>query len=777
MQTRVLKVSPPLLLTAFAAVLIFAGTAQAQTDATTIATSDGIEEVVVTASRRPEPLSDVPASVQAFTQATMDAKGVRTIDDLALLTPGLDFVRSSQFTGSTTNISIRGIASTIGAGTTGIYIDDVPVQARVVGFSSTNAYPRVFDLARVEVLRGPQGTLFGAGSEGGAVRFITPQPSLSDYSVYGRSEIAFTDGGAPTYEGGVAGGGPLVDGKLGFRASAWFRRDGGWIDRANFATGAVIDKNANSQETTVLKAAVTWAPTSALHITPAIYYQNVSIADTGAYWERLSNPSKGIFKTGNVQAQPGRDHFVLPSLGVTYDFGDASLISTTAYFDRTSREHRDYTNFDAEKVWPGHPFPVFPGQVATGYVSDTQRNFTHEMRVQSNDPDARLTWVVGGFFGQNKQVATQRNQDSFYEPLLMAVYRINLAKLGQAYLPGKFIFDSTTTSKTTQIAGFGQADYKITENLTATAGVRMSHLTIKHAQDAIGPWATPAIHSAGKTEETPVTPKFGLSYKFSDHDLVYASVSKGFRPGGAQTIVPTGLCGADLAALGLASSPADYGADHVWSYEAGSKNALFGGRVRTTASAYWVKWNNVQRFVTLPRCGAGFIINAGSVTSKGFDLAIHGDVTENLSLGITLGYTDASYDQTVTSGTAVVLAQKGDSALLGPDFTMAVAGQYRFIVLGRDGFVRADYTFAGAEHVLNPAVFGTNLVNTPAPQTHKLNLRAGVQLEQFDVSVFANNVTNAHPGLYRHQLFPGSPLITNTSFRPRTIGINAIFRY
>ena len=136
MQTRVLKVSPPLLLTAFAAVLIFAGTAQAQTDATTIATSDGIEEVVVTASRRPEPLSDVPASVQAFTQATMDAKGVRTIDDLALLTPGLDFVRSSQFTGSTTNISIRGIASTIGAGTTGIYIDDVPVQARAVGFSS-----------------------------------------------------------------------------------------------------------------------------------------------------------------------------------------------------------------------------------------------------------------------------------------------------------------------------------------------------------------------------------------------------------------------------------------------------------------------------------------------------------------------------------------------------------------------------------------------------------------------------------------------------------------
>ena len=146
----------------------------------------------------------------------------------------------SQFTGSNAQIAIRGISSSVGAATTGIYIDDLAIQSRSVGFGTSNTYPRIFDLDRIEVLRGPQGTLFGAGSQGGAVRFITPKPSLTDYSLYSRADLSTTLGGDTSYELGVAVGVPVIEDKLGFRFSAWHRKDGGWIDSANFETNEII---------------------------------------------------------------------------------------------------------------------------------------------------------------------------------------------------------------------------------------------------------------------------------------------------------------------------------------------------------------------------------------------------------------------------------------------------------------------------------------------------------------------------------------------------------
>src|SRR6202050_4296775 len=199
--------------------------------------SDVLEDIVVTATRHEEALSKVPISISAFTQESMDVKGIKDFQDVVRFTPGVQ-IDANQ----TNQISIRGIASSGGAGTTGIYIDDTTIQMRAMGFNPDDALPKTFDLDRVEVLRGPQGTLFGAGSEGGTVRYITPQPSLSDYSVYARSEISFTQDGAPSYEGGVAVGGPIVDDELGFRLSVWGRRDGGYIDRVNYQTDQVTEQ-------------------------------------------------------------------------------------------------------------------------------------------------------------------------------------------------------------------------------------------------------------------------------------------------------------------------------------------------------------------------------------------------------------------------------------------------------------------------------------------------------------------------------------------------------
>src|SRR6202163_3799389 len=226
-------------------------------------------EIIVTATRREESLSRVPISISAFTQETMDQRGVKDITDLVRYTPGVSIDQTG-----TNAISIRGISSSGGAGTTGIYIDDTPIQIRALGFNPDDTLPKTFDLDRVEVLRGPQGTLFGAGSEGGTVRYIMTQPSLTQFTSYARSEVSYTEGGAPNYEAGLAVGGPIIDDVLGFRVSAWFRRDGGWIDLVDPTTLQRVQKNANYDETTVLRAAATWAPVSGVIITPSAVWQD-----------------------------------------------------------------------------------------------------------------------------------------------------------------------------------------------------------------------------------------------------------------------------------------------------------------------------------------------------------------------------------------------------------------------------------------------------------------------------------------------------------------------
>src|SRR5579863_4016775 len=242
-----------LLATAAAAPLVMSGPALAQNApaATSVATATEVGEIIVTANRREQALSKVTSSVSAFTSQKMDVQGIKSFADISKFTPGVTFDAASH------DVTIRGIESTAGSSTTGVYIDDTPVQMRNLGFNSNNTLPTVFDLDRVEVLRGPQGTLFGAGSEGGTVRYITNQPSLTNFSGFAHSEVSWTDHGAPSYELGAAAGGPLIEDKLGFRISAWGRRDGGWIDRVDYQTLEPTQKNANTVDTIALRAALT----------------------------------------------------------------------------------------------------------------------------------------------------------------------------------------------------------------------------------------------------------------------------------------------------------------------------------------------------------------------------------------------------------------------------------------------------------------------------------------------------------------------------------------
>jgi outer membrane receptor protein involved in Fe transport len=766
-------------------------------------------DIVVTATRRDESLSKVPLSVAAFSQEKLDEQGVRRVDDIAAITPGVTFTRGDGRNAAAATIAIRGIASTAGSATTGIYIDDTPIQVRSIGFSAYNPFPAVFDLERVEVLRGPQGTLFGAGSQGGTLRFITPRPDLNEIRAYGRAELATTQGGAESYELGAAVGVPLIADKLAVRVSGYYRRDGGYLDRVDFDRATrepttVIEKNANSQDTLVFGSSLAFAPTETLTITPSVYYQKITNDETHAYWEVLSDPEEDEYRTGGAVPNTSRDRFVLPALKVELELGAVSLVSNTSYFDRKQSAVNDYTAFEAG-IWAGNPFYP-PGIEARALQFNEQQNFTQELRLQSADPDARLSWVLGMFYTHNKQKAAQFVENEYLDdPVLLGnpifpggPTLFDVIFGGVPLAEGRYTFvldDVEAVDK--QIAGFGQVDFKVTDKLTLTAGLRVAETKFSTDAHFYGPVVGPEVNDAGEQKETPVTPKVGVSYQADPDNLFYASAAKGFRVGGYNPAVgvPCGttagsdpIPGTALGVLGLTDRPTFFESDTVWSYELGSKNQLFDRRLRMEASAFYIDWSNIQQTIGLAQCGFSFVENLGSAKSKGFDLALQASVTDDLILGGSVGYTKAEFDETVFGGPSrgpgvSPIVTEGDDIPLNP-WTVHLNGQYSYDLAGRRGYTRFDFQHLSQQKALvpgtNPANGGTDPSIPGRPESTTLSLRTGVELDTFDISLFVNNVFNANPQLTRArspgQAGPNS-LFTGTTLRPRTFGITVTGRY
>jgi outer membrane receptor protein involved in Fe transport len=261
-----------------------------------------LEEVIVTATRRAESVESVPISIEAFGADQLAMGAIKGIEDISALVPGLQFAVPNGFSSAFTTISIRGLNTNTGPPTVGLYLDDTVISSRLSGTANQgNVYPYVFDLNRVEVERGPQGTLFGAGAEAGTVRFITNQPSLTDFSGLARAELASTEGGRLSYEDGVAVGGPIIPDELGYRFSVWDRSDGGWVNRIDPLPGpgygTVVSPDANTINKVAVKGALAFKIGDAL-ITPAIYYQRVHQDDAGRFYAAFSDANDGIFNNG-----------------------------------------------------------------------------------------------------------------------------------------------------------------------------------------------------------------------------------------------------------------------------------------------------------------------------------------------------------------------------------------------------------------------------------------------------------------------------------------------
>ena len=613
---RKIKVFASLFLSTALGTIICGPAALAQNSASsTGATSDLLDAVVVTATRQSDTVNRVPLSVTAVTQKTLDQQGIKTITDLQSSVPAL------QVSGPPGNvqIAIRGISSSQGTPTTGIYLNDTPLQKRFVNGTSANSnngspVPPLFDVERVEVLRGPQGTLYGGSSQGGTIRFITPQPSLTRQTIYTRSEISSVKDGAASYEVGLALGGPIVRDKLGFHGSVFQRRLGGYTDYLDPYKGGVRHENADSGESTALQGALTWAPTEQARVTLNYYSSYVHTADQtggsyllpttapiiintscykvapyptitgnpnpvacttpGVTYKRPGTtlgpyPNLGPYTVFDRELSPSNTFTLLPSLVIDYDFGIMSLKSATSYIQDSTKgltlQNAQWTRITLEGSYngmalkPGLVLNWIDPDIAGKTRSENERTgMTQEFRFSSTGNGKPLNWVAGLFFSNIRGASYY---DGFEDPtrVAMAAYGIDtFQRFGVGQTAGGSTTSRDQTLKDKEFAAFGEANYWITDKLKATAGLRWSKVSFVYRQEIFGtingsndPRKVAGGITEGSVTETPTTPKVGLQYQATDNDMFYVSASKGYRPGGVNTPLSEAICGPRVAQLGL----------------------------------------------------------------------------------------------------------------------------------------------------------------------------------------------------------------------------------
>jgi iron complex outermembrane recepter protein len=730
-----------------------------------------LQEVLVTATRRAEDVEKVPISMTALQASDLASAGIKGIDDLQQLVPSLQYAVPNGFSSAFTTIAIRGFNSNTGPSTVGIYIDDVPISSRLSGYTNQgSAYPYVFDLNRVEVARGPQGTLFGASAEAGNVRFITNQPSFTDFSATTHAELAETEGGRLSYEVGGAAGGPIND-AIAYRVSVWDRSDGGWVNRVDPATGEIVSPKANTNDKFVARGALAFKVSEDIVITPSIHYQKVVQDDAQRFNGAFSDADEGIFNNAPLLPEAWTDKWTASEIKLEARLPFAQLTATVSYFDREVDELLDQAQFVCPflALGPGgtpgcgNPlgigFPENASQVAYTPTGLKVIAPTAEARLTSSDPNARITWVAGLFYDRR----TQNDFQTTYGLLTPAV----------ATPQGMEFQDQHETFVDEQFMGYAQADFHITNPLTLTLGERYGHVKVT-VGEATNPQLA-ALYNASadvvtSSTESPSTPHVGLSYQLDPNNLLYASWGKGFRIGGANAPVPP-TCPQVV--------PTTYDPDTVASYEVGAKDTFLDGRVQVDTSLYRATWDNIQQYASLP-CGPfAYSTNAGSAVSKGGELSLRAILTPRLRTILNVSYVDAYYTSNGYDKLGNLLVESGAKVgvlpQVNPPWTVNLSLHYdQPVESGAKWYAWGDFNFTSQ----SPGPFITQVPNSanyyplavPDPATHLFNFRVGYAFKSLDASVYLNNAFNSTPWLSKYQGVSISDYITYTTFRPRTLG-------
>ena len=754
-----------------------------------------LEEIVVTATKAAagSDVSKVPISITAFDGNMIDSLNAKDFEDLAVRTPGV-VLTETVFGGlAITNIQIRGISSRTSEPTTGMYLDDVPFTTigNNTNIGGSVALPVVFDLNRVEVLRGPQGTLFGSTSEGGAIRLIPNAPSLKSYSQYARTEYGSTEDGGDTYEVGYAIGGPIIDDKLGFRVSGWYRDEGGWIDHCQPAVKVpgclyVIEPDANTQRTSAARVALTWKPNDRLSVEPSINYQILRANDPTGYEIAASDPDNGVWNSDHSTDQATKDELTVGSVRLTWDLDKLVLTNVTALVKRYYDFTADYTEYQ-DWAFFGNPYPLTGAADDYGYgwYGIHQDDLTQEFRVASNT-GGRWSWVTGIFLSDQKQYDFAH----VIHPNLPALVLANYGKpidqvLGVPFYQGQWVAFNDVNTHSQEVAVFGNVDWHFADNWTLTMAGRSTHYD-QHVNSFIaGPFNGGSQSFDANASGNPFTPKVAISWQATDKTMYYFNAAKGFRIGGVNPQIDNAQPACQAAkplyiARGLNFSHA-FQPDSLWSYELGLKTRQLNNRLSIDASAYHIDWQDIQNPEGVAGCGFSMIFNLGKAKSNGFDVNLQTLIGEHVKFNTMIGHTTAEYT-TGSVGLVTAGEQITGPGSAVPPWTASVSTEFDFKIGKLNSYAWIEDIYHSKNHgrfnSQTPADVATYNPLLPVnPETNMVNMRVGMRLSIVDASLFVNNATNEHPVMTVADAFYPDPRLVATTWRPRTIGINGTFRF
>lgn len=750
---------------------------------TQVETADAgtLEEIVVTARKRKESIQNVPSSVVAISAERLQADAVKSLADLSSVVPGVNL---NGYEPNKATVSIRGVTSTnAGVGgfspTVGFFLDDVALET-VNHDLGGQAEPPFFDLERVEVLKGPQGTLYGGSAMGGAIKFISASPAIdkSEFKIGGGT--GFTQGGVESYTASAIANVPLIAEHLALRVGVSYDYAGGYIDRIPHgytvasesippspptftSPNTVAERDANAYTTKAARVALGISPSAELAIKADSIFQQTSSGNTSDF-----QPNLGL-RQSFVTGQPTVDQLAIGILTITQSLKDFDFTSVSSIVNARDTLQRDFTFFVGGLV---PPFAALPSPDFEGARNDT---YSQELRVSSTQAANPLQYVGGVYF---RRQSTQTYQD---------VYTVG-SGVSEPGIPSDLVYEDIYHFSVRQLAAFGELTYSV-HSFSFITGARVYDFHVSSSKVGDGLFNGGPVSNVTAGTNTGVSPKIEIAFHPSDAHLLYALADKGFRPGGANTAGPLpAACGADLAALGLSTAPSAFKPDSLWNYELGSKNSLAEGRATLNAAVFYMDWRDIQQGVTLP-CGFGFTANLGAAVSKGAELELHVRPAAGLELGGSVTYDDAYVSRAapntgISEGDPIQQAPKwsGNAAL---DYSLPMAG-------GRSLFTHWDYQYRGSLVQGGPQsisssvdpLSGTPLgalatVPNPAYQSGSYRLvdaSVGLRAGRWTIRALVQNLTNAQPLLNLSPAGPGLPFYTPT-FRPRTVRLRFDFQF
>lgn len=736
-----------------------------------------LQEVVVTATKRSTTLQNTPISITAVTGADLLNQGIGDFTALAQEIPGISMRSNGP---GQTEYEMRGISSNGGRSpTVGFYLDDVPMSPPATGFvGKTVVDPNSYDLQRVEVLRGPQGTLYGAGSMGGTIRLITNLPDATSYHASAETILSATDGGGFNHTENAMGNLPLIADQLAIRLVGTESHTSGWIDRivlnpfplSTYTTrGDVLAapvqadfKDVNSTEEQGGRMSVLYTPTARLTIGATFFDQHIS--QDGA--NNFDSPPGTLahYQPLNV-AEPYDDRFTMWSLNANYKFDSFDVTSITSHWNRHASTYQDgtevlttYLNFCCAFGLPG--YSVADGGM--GPISwtelDKTAQFSQELRAASTG-DGRFQWLGGLFYSR---FASTFIQTSGNVPGAIPFFGIS-----------NLLYEDQP-STIDQEAAFGELSYRLTHGLKVTLGARefQYNSTIPDYSSGVFAAGTNAVvYQFTRAKDHGLNPKANISYDVNKNLMVYATAERGFRPGNGDFIPAPGspLGNACATTFQQSPPPASYQPDTVWSYELGEKYKP-GNTLTLNSAVYHERWENVQQTVSLS-CGDQYTANAGTAVVNGGELEANWFLTRNWLVSGNYSYSHAYFVESV-AGTGIAVGSGVQDVPL-----MSGSGALTYFVPINDDWqasVRASYDWT--DGMTEPAIV---VPSGKLPAHGIANLRATVMSDRWTIAVFVDNLTNKHTALEGASVVvvPVPSLTRLVSNQPLTAGIDVNVKF